>query len=158
MPQLKMTDLSKVITEAVKKSVSKMLLSRVRKIVREEIDRGMKQVMVEIIKSQNQTMTEQPQSFLSNTDQAKTSIVQRQQKARERARAIVEKKGGPIDPLMDMVINAEDPNEEKQIQEQRQLNRPMVSSKDVVPGGDAAGLDPLNIDFSDRLERLGIEL
>tara|TARA_R100000908_G_C3729582_1_gene129431 strand:- start:1023 stop:1124 length:102 start_codon:yes stop_codon:yes gene_type:complete len=33
----------------------------------------------------------------------------------------------------------------------------MVSSKDVVPGGDAAGLDPLNIDFSDRLERLGIE-
>ena len=157
MPQLKMTDLSKVITEAVKKSVSKMLLSRVRKIVREEIDRGMKQVMFEIIKSQNQTMTEQPQSFLSNTDQAKTSIVQRQQKARERARAIVEKKGGPIDPLMDMVINAEDPNEEKQIQEQRQLNRPMVSSKDVVPGGDAAGLDPLNIDFSDRLERLGIE-
>lgn len=157
MPQLKMTDLSKVITEAVKKSVSKMLLSRVRKIVREEIDRGMRQVMVEVIKSQNQTMTEQPQSFLSNTDQAKTSIVQRQQKARERARAIVEKKGGPIDPLMDMVINAEDPNEEKQIQEQRQLNRPMVSSKDVVPGGDAAGLDPLNIDFSDRLERLGID-
>ena len=157
MPQLKMTDLSKVITEAVKKSVSKMLLSRVRKIVREEIDRGMRQVMVEVIKSQNQPMTEQTQSFLSNTDQAKTSIVQRQQKARERARAIVEKKGGPIDPLMDMVINAEDPNEEKQIQEQRQLNRPMVSSKDVVPGGDAAGLDPLNIDFSDRLERLGIE-
>ena len=157
MPQLKMTDLSKVITEAVKKSVSKMLLSRVRKIVREEIDRGMKQVMVEVIKSQNQAMNEQSKSFLSNTDQAKTSIVQRQQKARERARAIVEKKGGPIDPLMDMVINAEDPNEEKQIQEQRQLNRPMVSSKDVVPGGDAAGLDPLNIDFSDRLERLGIE-
>jgi len=157
MPQLKMTDLSKVITEAVKKSVSKMLLSRVRKIVREEIDRGMRQVMVEVIKSQNQPMTEQPQSFLSNTDQAKTSIVQRQQKARERARAIVEKKGGPIDPLMDMVINAEDPNEEKQIEEQRQLNRPMVSSKDVVPGGDTAGLDPLNIDFSDRLERLGIE-
>ena len=157
MPQLKMTDLSKVITEAVKKSVSKMLLSRVREIVREEIDRGMRQVMVEVIKSQNQPMTEQPQSFLSNTDQAKTSIVQRQQKARERARAIVEKKGGPIDPLMDMVINAEDPNEEKQIQEQRQLNRPMVSSNDVVPGGDAAGLDPLILDFSDRLERLGID-
>tara|TARA_Y100001937_G_C7103520_1_gene323736 strand:+ start:526 stop:999 length:474 start_codon:yes stop_codon:yes gene_type:complete len=157
MPQLKMTDLSKVITEAVKKSVSKMLLSRVRKIVREEIDRGMRQVMVEVIKSQNQPMTEQPQSFLSNTDQAKTSIVQRQQKARERARAIVEKKGGPVDPLMDMVINAEDLNEEKQIQEQRQLSQPMVNSNDVVPGGDAAGLDPLNIDFSDRLERLGIE-
>tara|TARA_R100000005_G_scaffold20530_1_gene8798 strand:- start:87 stop:557 length:471 start_codon:yes stop_codon:yes gene_type:complete len=156
MPQLKMTDLSKVITEAVKKSVSKMLLSRVRKIVREEIDRGMRQVMVEVIKSQNQPMTEQPQSFLSNTDQAKTSIVQRQQKARERARAIVEKAGGPVDPLMDMVINAEDPNEEKRIQEQIQLNQPMVSSNDVVPGGDAAGVNPENIDFSDRLERLGI--
>ena len=54
-------------------------------------------------------------------------------------------------------ILTEASEEEKQIQEQRQLTRPMVSSKDVVPGGDAAGLDPLNIDFSDRLERLGIE-
>ena len=53
---------------------------------------------------------------------------------------------------MDMVINAEDPNEEKQ--RTRQANRPMVL-KDVVPGGDAGCLDPLNIDFSDRLERLG---
>ena len=157
MPQLKMTDLSKVITEAVKKSVSKMLLSRVRKIVREEIDRGMRQVMVEVIKSQNQTVTEQPQSFLSNTDQAKTSIVQRQQKARERARAIVEKNGVDVDPLMNMGINAEDPNEEKQIQEQHQLNQPMISSNNVVAGGDATGVNPENIDFSDRLERLGIE-
>ena len=74
MPQLKMTDLSKVITEAVKKSVSKMLLSRVRKIVREEIDRGMRQVMVEVIKSKNQPMTEQPQSYLSKTAQAFTSL------------------------------------------------------------------------------------
>tara|TARA_R100001082_G_scaffold38320_1_gene20207 strand:+ start:1330 stop:1800 length:471 start_codon:yes stop_codon:yes gene_type:complete len=156
MPQLKMTDLSKVITEAVKKSVSKMLLSRVRKIVREEIDRGMRQVMVEVIKSQNQTVTEQPQSFLSNTDQAKTSIVQRQQKARERARAIVEKNGVDVDPLMNMVINAEDPNEEKQIQEQHQLNQPMINSNNVVAGGDATGVNPENIDFSDRLERLGI--
>ena len=150
------SELTELIAEQVTKDVARKIVPKLRKVVREEIDRGMKQVMVEVIKSQNKTMTEQPQSFLSNTDQAKTSIVQRQQKARERARAIVEKKGGPVDPLMDMVINAEDLNEEKQIQEQRQLSQPMVNSNDVVPGGDAAGLDPLNIDFSDRLERLGI--
>ena len=33
----------------------------------------------------------------------------------------------------------------------------MISSNDVVPGGDVAGVNPENIDFSDRLERLGIE-
>ena len=122
-------------------------------MVREEINRGVKTMMVEI-QSQNM-VSENKNSFLS-TSQAKNSIVERQQRARERARAIVEKKGGPIDPLMDMVINAEDPTEEQRIQEQRQLSQPMVNTKDVIAGGDAAGVNPENIDFSDRLERLGI--
>ena len=150
------SELTELIAEQVTKDVARKIVPKLRKVVREEIDRGMKQVMVEVIKSQHKTVNEQSKSFLSNTDQAKSSIVQRQQKARERARAIVEKAGGPIDPLMDMVINAEDPNEEKRIQEQIQLNQPMVSSNDVVPGGDAAGVNPENIDFSDRLERLAI--
>jgi len=153
MAQLRLSDLSNAVVEGVTKSLVKILLPKMKKMVREEINRGVKTMMVEI-QSQNM-VSENSNSFLS-TSQAKNSIVERQQRARERARAIVEKKGGPIDPLMDMVINAEDPTEEQRIQEQRQLSQPMVSSKDVIAGGDAAGVNPENIDFSDRLERLGI--
>ena len=153
MAQLRLSDLSNAVVEGVTKSLVKILLPKMKKMVREEINRGVKTMMVEI-QSQNM-VSENNNSFLS-TSQAKNSIVERQQRARERARAIVEKKGGPIDPLMDMVINAEDPTEEQRIQEQRQLSQPMVNSKDVIAGGDAAGVNPENIDFSDRLERLGI--
>lgn len=153
MAQLRLSDLSNAVVEGVTKSLVKILLPKMKKMVREEINRGVKTMMVEI-QSQNM-VSENNNSFLS-TSQAKNSIVERQQRARERARAIIEKKGGPIDPLMDMVINAEDPTEEQRIQEQRQLSQPMVNSKDVVAGGDAAGVNPENIDFSDRLERLGI--
>lgn len=153
MAQLRLSDLSNAVVEGVTKSLVKILLPKMKKMVREEINRGVKTMMVEI-QSQNM-VSENSNSFLS-TSQAKNSIVERQQRARERARAIVEKRGGPIDPLMDMVINAEDPTEEQRIQEQRQLSQPMVNSKDVVAGGDAAGVNPENIDFSDRLERLGI--
>ena len=153
MAQLRLSDLSNAVAEGVTKSLVKILLPKMKKMVREEINRGVKTMMVEI-QSQNM-VSENNNSFLS-TSQAKNSIVERQQRARERARAIIEKKGGPIDPLMDMVINAEDPTEEQKIQEQRQLSQPMVNSKDVVAGGDAAGVNPENIDFSDRLERLGI--
>lgn len=153
MAQIRLSDLSNAVVEGVTKSLVKILLPKMKKMVREEINRGVKTMMVEI-QSQNM-VSENNNSFLS-TSQAKNSIVERQQRARERARAIVEKKGGPIDPLMDMVINAEDPIEEQRIQEQRQLSQPMVRSKDVIAGGDAAGVNPENIDFSDRLERLGI--
>ena len=134
MAQLRLSDLSNAVVEGVTKSLVKILLPKMKKMVREEINRGVKTMMVEI-QSQNM-VSENNNSFLS-TSQAKNSIVERQQRARDRARAIIEKKGGPVDPLMDMVINAEDPTEEQRIQEHRQLSQPMVNSKDVIAGGDA---------------------
>ena len=146
MAGIRASDLTSAIVEGVSKSLAKILLPKVRKMIREEIERGMSQMIVEAA-PQNNTA--------SSTQAAKETIAQRQARARDRARQIVERNGMTGDPLMDMVINAEDQQEEQALQMQYQLDAPMVESKQVQPGTDA--VDPSQIDFNDRLEKLGIE-
>ena len=151
MSQFKVSDISESIVSGVTKSLAKILLPRVRKMIREEIDRGMKDVMLEVIKAQGTSQiseTSQPASTVA----AKESIAKRQNKARDRARQIVERSGN-TDPLLDMVVNADDPQEEEQLRIQEQLEQPMISSKDVLKGDPTM---PENINFNDRLEKLGI--
>ncbi len=151
MAQFKVSDISESIVSGVTKSLAKILLPRVRKMIREEIDRGMKDVMLEVIKAQGTSQiseTSQPASTVA----AKESIAKRQNKARDRARQIVERSGN-TDPLLDMVVNADDPQEEEQLRIQEQLEQPMISSKDVLKGDPTM---PENINFNDRLEKLGI--
>ena len=145
MAGLRASDLTAAIVEGVSKSLAKILLPKVRKMIREEIARGMEQVISE-------TKTSSVAAPAS-TQAAKETIAQRQNRARERARAIVERAGRTDDPLLDMVINAEDPQEEKELMMQEQLQQPMVDSKEVQRGDVVA---PENIDFNDRLEKLGI--
>ena len=151
MAQFKVSDISESIISCVSKSLAKILLPRVRKMIREEIDRGMKDIMLEVIKAQGTTQiseTSQP----SSTTSAKETIAKRQNKARERARQIVERSGSNA-PLLDMVVNADDPQEEAELKIQEQLDQPMTSSRDLIKGDDVM---PENIDFNDRLEKLGI--
>ena len=151
MAQFKVSEISESIVSDVTKSLAKILLPRVRKMIREEIDRGMKDVMLEVIKAQGTSQiseTSQPASTVA----AKESIAKRQNKARDRARQIVERSGN-TDPLLDMVVNADDPQEEEQLRIQEQLEQPMISSKDVLKGDPTM---PENINFNDRLEKLGI--
>ena len=146
MAGIRASDLTSAIVEGVSKSLAKILLPKVRKMIREEIERGMSQMIVEAA-PQNNTA--------SSTQAAKETIAQRQARARDRARQIVERNGMTGDALMDMVINAEDQQEEQALQMQYQLDAPMVESKQVQPGTEA--VDPSQIDFNDRLEKLGIE-
>ena len=146
MAGIRASDLTSAIVEGVSKSLAKILLPKVRKMIREEIERGMSQMIVEAAPHNNTA---------SSTQAAKETITQRQARARYSARQIVERNGMTGDPLMDMVINAEDQQEEQALQMQYQLDAPMVESKQVQPGTDA--VDPSQIDFNDRLEKLGIE-
>ena len=90
-----------------------------------------------------------------STTSAKAGITQRQSRARDRARQIVERNGLIDDPLMAMVVDADDRQEEEALQMQQQITAPMVESKSIQPGADI--VDPSQIDFSDRLEKLGID-
>ena len=153
MAQFKVSDISESIVSGVTKSLAKILLPRVRKMIREEINRGMKDGMLEVIKAQGSRQVVEQSSVASSTAVAKETIANRQNRSRERARAIVEKAGRSDDPLLDMVINAEDPQEENELIMQEQLEQPMVDSKEVQRGD---VVSPENINFNDRLEKLGI--
>ena len=153
MAQFKVSDISESIVSGVTKSLAKILLPRVRKMIREEINRGMKDVMLEVIKAQGSRQVVEQSSVESSTAVVKETIAKRQNRSRERARAIVEKAGRSDDPLLDMVINAEDPQEEKELMMQEQLQQPMIDSKEVQRGDIVL---PENINFNDRLEKLGI--
>ena len=134
MAQFKVSDISESIVSGVTKSLAKILLPRVRKMIREEINRGMKDVMLEVIKAQGSRQVVEQSSVESSTAVVKETIAKRQNRSRERARAIVEKAGRSDDPLLDMVINAEDPQEEKELMMQEQLQQPMIDSKEVQRG------------------------
>ena len=153
MAQFKVSDISESIVSGVTKSLAKILLPRVRKMIREEINRGMKDVMLEVIKAQGSRQVVEQSSVESSTAVVKETIAKRQNRSRESARAIVEKAGRSDDPLLDMVINAEDPQEEKELMMQEQLQQPMIDSKEVQRGDIVS---PENINFNDRLEKLGI--
>lgn len=154
MAQFKVAEITESIITGVTRSLAKIILPKVRKMVREEIDKGMKDIMLEVIKSQGPGQIPiQENGVTSSTKTAKASITQRQQRTRDRAKALVER-SGIDDPLLDMVVNAEDMQEEQQLQMESRLSEPMVDSKDVQPGNGVS--DPSLINFEDRLEKLGI--
>ena len=159
MAGIRAADLTSTIVEGVSKALAKILLPKVRKMIREEIDRGMKDIMLEVIKSQGagrviEASPQQSADPAASTQTAKEGITKRQARARDRARQIVERNGMTNDPLMDMVINADDRQEEEDLKMEHQLALPMVESKDISAGTQI--VDPSQIDFSDRLEKLGI--
>ena len=154
MAQFKVADITESIISGVSKTLAKILLPRVRKMIREEIDRGMKDIMLEVIRSQGSTQViEAAPAGPASIQSAKETIAQRQNKSRQRARKIIERNGQSNDPLLDMIINAEDPQEMENIKLQEQIEQPLVNSKEIDKGDMTM---PENIDFNDRLEKLGI--
>ena len=151
MATIKFSELSETIVSGVSKNIAKLLLPRIRKMVKEEIDRGMKEVMLEVIKANgNNTIRETVSS--PNVSAAKNVVAQRQQ-SRDRARQIIEKKGLGDDPLMNMVVDAEDPAEMEKEKQQKLLESPMVNSKDIQQG---EVVMPEQINFEEHLTKLGV--
>mgnify|MGYP005991515173 CR=1 FL=1 len=154
MAQFKVADITESIISGVSKSLAKIILPRVRKMIREEMDRGMKDVMLEVIRSQRTTqVVESAPAQPTSIKNAKETIAQRKNKSKQRVRNIIERSGKSGDPMLDMIVNAEDPQEMQNFKMQEQLEQPMVSSKDIEKGDVTM---PENIDFNDRLEKLGI--
>jgi hypothetical protein len=154
MAQLKVSDFTESIISGVSKRLAKILLPRVRKMIREEMDRSIKDVMLEISRSQSSAQViESAGGGPTSIQSAKETIAQRQNKSRQRARKIIERNGQSNDPLLDMILNAEDPQEIQNIKLQEQIEQPMVNSKEIDKGDMTM---PENIDFNDRLEKLGI--
>ena len=159
---IKTSELTKLIAEQVTKDVAKKLIPKLRRVVREEIDRSMKDMIYEMVMKQQtplQNVVEenvvqfdspaQPQ----NVSTAKNYIAQRQA-SRAKAQQILEDKFDNNDPFASLIMDAEDPQEEEQLKQEQILAGPMKKVTEVSKGDMTM---PENIDFSAAMNKLGIE-
>jgi len=156
---IRTSELTKLIAEQVTKDVAKKLIPKLRRVVREEIDRSMKDIIYEMVMKQqtplqNDVVRENTVEFAQeqpeNVTSAKTFIAQRQA-SRSKAQQLIEKNFKNDDPFADLIMNAEDPQEALDLKEQQILNQPMKDIKDVDKHDKTL---PENIDYSASMERL----
>lgn len=155
---IRTSELTKLIAEQVTKDVAKKLIPKLRRVVREEIDRSMKDMIYEMVMKQQiplqdvvrENTVEFAEERPKNASAAKSFIAQRQA-SRNKAQQILEKSMGNDDPFADLIMSAEDPQEELDLKEQQIMSQPM---KDIKEVGKADKTLPENIDYSASMERL----
>ena len=161
---IKTSELTRLIAEQVTKDVAKKLIPKLRRVVREEIDRSMKDMIYEMVMKQQtplqnvveenvtqfgSTQASQP----ANVSQAKNYIAQRQA-SRAKAQQLLEDKFADDDPFASLIMNAEDPQEEEEMKQEQMLASPMKKITEVSKGDMTM---PENIDFTAAMDKLGIE-
>ena len=159
---IKTSELTKLIAEQVTKDVAKKLIPKLRRVVREEIDRSMKDMIYEMVMKQqpplqnvveeNVAQFEAP-SQPQNVSSAKNYIAQRQA-SRAKAQQILENKFDADDPFASLIMDAEDPQEEEEMKQEQILSGPMKKITEVSKGDMTM---PENIDFTAAMDKLGIE-
>ena len=153
---IKTSELTKLISESVTRAVAKKLIPKLRRIVREEVERGMKDLLYEMVVKQgiplrgNDTLQTEEEDRPQNVSSAKTFIAKRQA-SRAKAQQLIEKNFKDDDPFADLILNAEDPQEDLDLQQEQILDQPMKKSKDVSKRD---SIMPENIDFSEHMEKL----
>ena len=153
---IKTSELTKLISESVTRDVAKKLIPKLRRIVREEVERGMKDLLYEMVVKQglplrgNDTLQTEEEDRPQNVSSAKTFIAQRQA-SKAKAKQIIENNFKDDDPFADLILNAEDPQEDLDAQQEQLLEQPMKKSKDVSKKD---SIMPENIDFTEHMEKL----
>ena len=159
---IKTSELTQLIAEQVTKDVAKKLIPKLRRVVREEIDRSMKDMIYEMVMKQQiplQNVVEEnvvqfdPPAQPQNVSTAKNYIAQRQA-SRAKAQQLLEDKFADDDPFASLIMDAEDPQEEEQMKQEQMLASPMKKITEVSKGDMTM---PENIDFTAAMDKLGIE-
>ena len=159
---IKTSELTNLIAEQVTKDVAKKLIPKLRRVVREEIDRSMKDMIYEMVMKQQiplQNVVEEnvvqfdPPAQPQNVSTAKNYIAQRQA-SRAKAQQLLEDKFAVDDPFASLIMNAEDPQEEEEMKQEQMLASPMKKITEVSKGDMTM---PENIDFTAAMDKLGIE-
>ena len=157
---IKTSELTQLIAEQVTKDVAKKLIPKLRRVVREEIDRSMKDMIYEMVMKQqvplrNNNVEDNIAQFdeaagPENISSAKNFIAKRQA-SRAKAQHIIENKFKEGDPFANLIMDVEDPQEQLDLQQEQLMNKPMtkiteVDKNDVIM--------PEQIDYSEAMERL----
>ena len=146
--KIKFSDMSSMIAE----EVISLIGPKIRKIVREEVNRGVKSIIQEQKKLEQINLSNwvdhNKEVNTQELSESKEAIAKR---AHDKARAILEKRFSSDDPFADLIMNAEDPQEQQKIQEQINLSRPMTKVSEVNKGS----VIPAELmDFSEMVERI----
>jgi len=158
---IKTSELTQMIADQVTKDVAKKLIPKLRRIVREEIDRSIKDMLYEMVVKQqtplrnnnfieDNTAQFNEETQPENVSSAKNFIAQRQA-SRAKSQQILERKFKSDDPMASLIMDAEDPQEELNIQQEQLMTSPMKKVADVNAGDKTM---PENIDYSQHMERL----
>ena len=158
---IKTSELTQMIADQVTKDVSKKLVPKLRRIVREEIDRSIKDMLYEmVIKQQmplrnnnfieDNTVQFNEETQPENVSSAKNFIAQRQA-SRAKSQQILKRKFKSDDPMASLIMDVEDPQEELNIQQERIMTTPMKNVAEVNTGDITM---PENINYSEHVDRL----
>ena len=158
---IKTSELTQMIADQVTKDVAKKLIPKLRRIVREEIDRSIKDMLYEMVVKQqtplrnnnfieDNTTQFNEEAQPENVSSAKNFIAQRQA-SRAKSKQILERKFNSDDPMASLIMNVEDPQEELNIQQEHIMSAPM---KDISEVSNSDMIMPENIDYSSHMERL----
>jgi hypothetical protein len=150
------------LSTKIAKEVTRMLLPKVKRIVREEVEYNMNKILNEYSKGRKNLNSvvdfdevveqERPQKQQKTVSQEKSVndiVLERKRLAREKLHSYYDSN----DPFADMIANAEDPQEAERIKEEVQIN----SKKDRKKLSEATAdelLDPLNLDFSENVNAM----
>ena len=158
---IKTSELTQMIADQVTKDVAKKLVPKLRRIVREEIDRSIKDMLYEMVVKQqtplrnnnfieDNTIQFNEETQPENVSSAKNFIAQRQA-SRNKAQQILESKFKSDDPMASLIMDVEDPQEQLNIQQEQLMSTPLKNISEVSNGDKTM---PENIDYSQHMDRL----
>jgi hypothetical protein len=150
------------LSTKIAKEVTRMLLPKVKRIVREEVEYNMNKILNEYSKGRKNLNSvvdfnevveqERPQKQQNTASQEKSVndiVLERKKLAREKLHGYYDSN----DPFADMIANAEDPQELERIKEETQVNNKKDRKKLSEATADEL-LDPLNLDFSENVSAM----
>ena len=158
---IKTSELTQMIADQVTKDVAKKLVPKLRRIVREEIDRSIKDMLYEMVVKQqtplrnnnfieDNTAQFNEETQPENVSSAKNFIAQRQA-SRAKEKQVLESKFKSDDPFSSLIMDAEDPQEEQNIQQEQMMTTPMKNIGEVSTGDITM---PEHIDYSEHIDKL----
>ena len=158
---IKTSELTQMIADQVTKDVSKKLVPKLRRIVREEIDRSIKDMLYEMVVKQqtplrnnnfieDNTVQFNEETQPENVSSAKNFIAQRQA-SRAKTKQVLESKFKSDDPMASLIMDAEDPQEQLILQQEQLMSTPLKNISEVNNGDMTM---PENIDYSQHMDKL----
>lgn len=140
------------MSSMIAEEVISLIGPKIRKIVREEVNRGVKSIIQEQKKLESTSLlnwVDHNKEVNKEVNESKEVIAKR---AHDKARAILEKRfANSDDPFAELIMNAEDPQEQQRIQEQIKLSRPLTKVSEV---GKNDITSPDLMDFSEMVDRI----